>query len=47
MVHNMEPAVYLEGEGGFRLNDDVLVLEHGAERLSADLPREIDWLVVS
>jgi Xaa-Pro aminopeptidase len=46
MTHNMEPAVYLEGQGGFRLNDDVLVLEHGCERLSADLPRDLAWLVI-
>ncbi|MBF6590799.1 MAG: aminopeptidase P family protein [Ktedonobacterales bacterium] len=47
MVHNMEPAVYLEGKGGFRLNDDVLVLARGGERLSADLPRDLEWLIAS
>ena len=47
MVHNLEPAVYLDGRGGFRLNDDVVVRDDHAEVLSAGLPRELDWLVVS
>ena len=46
MVHNMEPAVYLDGKGGIRLNDNVLVREGGNEVLSSALPRELDWLVV-
>jgi Xaa-Pro aminopeptidase len=46
MVHNMEPAVYLEGKGGFRLNDNVVVRDDGNEVLSKTLPRDLDWLVV-
>jgi Xaa-Pro dipeptidase len=46
MVHNMEPAVYLEGKGGIRLNDNVVVQLDGNEVLSASLPRDLDWLVV-
>ncbi len=46
MVHNMEPAVYLDGKGGFRLNDNVAVQSDGNEVLSSALPRDIDWLVV-
>jgi Xaa-Pro aminopeptidase len=46
MVHNMEPAVYLDGVGGFRLNDDVAVTAQGAEVLSKALPRDLEWLVV-
>lgn len=46
MTHNMEPAVYLEGEGGFRLNDDVLVRDADNEVLSATIPRDEEWLVV-
>jgi Xaa-Pro dipeptidase len=46
MVHNMEPAVYLDGKGGIRLNDNVLVQQNGNEVLSAAIPRELDWLVV-
>jgi Xaa-Pro aminopeptidase len=41
----MEPAVYLDGKGGIRLNDNVLVREGGNEVLSSALPRELDWLV--
>jgi len=46
MVHNMEPAVYLDGVGGIRLNDNVLVRAGGNELLSRDIPRELEWLVV-
>ena len=46
MVHNMEPAVYLEGKGGLRLNDNVAVHEDGPELLSQELPRDLEWLVV-
>lgn len=46
MVHNMEPAVYLEGKGGIRLNDNVLVRRDGNEVLSQMIPRDLDWLVV-
>ena len=45
MVHNMEPAVYLDGNGGFRLNDNVAVREDGNEVLSSALPRDIEWLL--
>lgn len=47
MVHNMEPAAYLDGKGGFRLNDNVVVRKHGNEVLSAALSRDLDWLVVA
>ncbi len=46
MVHNMEPAVYLDGKGGFRLNDNIAVHQNGNEVLSSALSRDIDWLVV-
>jgi Xaa-Pro aminopeptidase len=46
MVHNMEPAVYLDGIGGLRLNDNVAVQQDGSEVLSKMLPRDLDWLVV-
>ncbi len=47
MVHNMEPAVYLDGVGGLRLNDNVVVYQNGNEVLSKMIPRDLDWLVVS
>ncbi|HCI80479.1 MAG TPA: hypothetical protein DHW02_12405 [Ktedonobacter sp.] len=46
MTHNIEPSVYLDGDGGFRLNDDVLVRDTHNEVLSAAIPRDIAWLVV-
>ena len=46
MVHNMEPAVYLEDRGGLRLNDTVVVHAEGNEVLSSAIPRDLDWLVV-
>lgn len=45
MVHNMEPAVYVDGEGGLRLNDNVAVDQDGADLLSGSIPRELEWLV--
>ena len=46
MVHNLEPAVYKDGNGGLRLNDNCAVREDGCEILSSALPRDLDWLVV-
>lgn len=46
MVHNMEPAVYLDGVGGIRLNDNVLVGAEGNEVLSDSIPRDLEWLIV-
>ena len=47
MIHNIEPAVYIEGNGGIRLNDNVVVHTDGNEVLSSQLPRDLDWLVVT
>lgn len=47
MIHNMEPAAYFDGRGGLRLNDDVLVREDGNQVLSAGIPGDLDWLVVT
>jgi Xaa-Pro aminopeptidase len=46
MVHNMEPAVYIDGQGGIRLNDNVVVRSDGSELLSSQLSRDLDWLIV-
>lgn len=45
MTHNLEPAVYLNGIGGLRLNDNVAVRADGYELLSHDLPRDLEWIV--
>ncbi len=47
MVHNLEPAVYLDGNGGVRLNDNVLVTQESCELLSSAVPRNLEWLLVS
>ncbi len=46
MVSNIEPAVYLEGQGGIRLNDNIAIRQDGCELLSEAIPRELEWLVV-
>ena len=46
MVHNVEPAVYLDRLGGIRLNDNALVTEQGVEVLSSGLSRDLAWLTV-
>lgn len=45
MVSNLEPSVYLSGVGGLRLNDNVATLADGAELLSSNLSRDLEWLV--
>ena len=45
MVHTLEPAIYLPGVGGVRIEDMVLVAEGGAERLTS-LPRDVESMVV-
>lgn len=40
MVFTVEPGIYLPGQGGVRIEDDVLVLPDGAETLTT-FPREL------
>jgi Xaa-Pro aminopeptidase len=39
MVFTIEPGIYIEGLGGVRLEDDVLVTPDGCRVLSADVPK--------
>lgn len=39
-VITIEPGIYIPGRGGLRVEDDYLITENGARRLSANLPQE-------
>ena len=43
MVMTVEPGVYIEGTGGVRIEEDVLVTETGC-RILTSLPREMEFL---
>lgn len=43
MLFSCEPGVYIPEEGiGIRIEDDILVTDHGPENLMSDIPVEID-----
>ena len=41
MVFTVEPGIYLPGKVGVRIEDMVLIKEHGCEVLTRMLPKEI------
>ena len=43
MAFTIEPGIYLPGRGGVRIEDDIVVIEDGAQSLS-DLPRELIFI---
>lgn len=40
-IVTVEPGIYIPGIGGMRIEDDYLITEEGAERLTHDLPQEL------
>lgn len=44
MVATIEPALYVEGLGGFRHSDTILITENGAEYLTY-YPRDLETLI--
>ena len=47
MVLTIEPGIYLDGWFGIRIEDDFLVNQEDHEFLTSDLPRDLDWFMIT
>jgi Xaa-Pro dipeptidase len=43
MVFTIEPGVYIPGEMGIRIEDDVLTTDRGCKVLTKSLPKQFEW----
>ena len=43
----VEPGIYHDGWFGIRIEDDFLINNDGHEFLTADLPRNLDWAMIT
>ena len=43
----IEPGIYLDGWFGIRIEDDFLVNQEDHEFLTSDLPRDLDWFMIT
>ncbi|MDA0715610.1 MAG: M24 family metallopeptidase [archaeon] len=43
----IEPGIYLDGWFGIRIEDDFLVNTDGHEFMTEDLPRDLDWFMIT
>ena len=43
----VEPGIYHDGWFGIRIEDDFLINSDGHEFLTADLPRDLEWAMIT
>ena len=46
MYHSVEPGIYIPGQFGMRIEDDVYATEHGALVLSEGMRRDIEYMIL-
>ena len=45
MVITVEPGIYIEGKGGVRIEDDILITAKGRKNLCT-LPKKLDQMIL-